>query len=541
MCLPPNDIMAIFSSRKHTDENVNIISAMQTEQVSMSESAPTRLPTMEYDSKRRTLRRTLIPSKEFVISDYVRSRSLVRHGNEEDGWDTSPTGHNDGLGCLHHAAGRSFMLGPGVEPIAHDRVHPPVLDSVAEDGRAHVETFELVNQFLEKPKKARAMSQDLSTLVEAQQPVKPHTNGNDVAKVSTDEHWIISTTVRETAADLASKVQEIIDGTVAVDSKGIAVWDNHLHEIYFFESFLSIARRLDVFVEEDESNSTLRLWGLRKTDKLLANALEQLAVGVTHARRFRGDTNANRNSGLGHDYVCPECTGPVGTDGERVFDLVCGHRYCGPCLIRHFSENEVFPMRCKGDDGRCGRRMELCFLEGCMPYVAYHRTLRRATASFISRSPELFFPCPAQDCAGYFDTSDSGLRACIVCFRQICTTCRTKAHEGRSCSSDRGGTATATVPSERVPSERALQPQSSYPPTVRKHRTSGVQRTFPVWRRSGTSHRLYAIGPPSTTNDKKDHAEHIERAGPRMTCSQSMEQWRPLQSRRGARVNDVMT
>ena len=147
------------------------------------------------------------------------------------------------------------------------------------------------------------------------------------------------------------------------------------------------------------------------------------------------DKGVERKGSLS-DTECPVCmSGP-----EDVILLVCGHSYCKDCFEGQCkaADSLTIPLKCFGDQGKCGKPVTLLELRGNLSSEAYEALLSISFDGHLQKHPDEYQYCPSPDCPMiYAVTTDGATKSCPACMMTICTTCQTVNHDGITCEESR--------------------------------------------------------------------------------------------------------
>ncbi|KAI6160784.1 hypothetical protein EDD17DRAFT_764154 [Pisolithus thermaeus] len=130
------------------------------------------------------------------------------------------------------------------------------------------------------------------------------------------------------------------------------------------------------------------------------------------------------------ETACPICGGDISVP----FHLGCGHVYCVACL-RYFLLSALnapdFPLRCLGNDGRCGVPIPIPTIHRFLPPASFNRLLEAAFTTYLVKHANEFKYCKTPDCTQIYRSTSSeapvSLR-CPSCFSDFCSSCG-KSHE----------------------------------------------------------------------------------------------------------------
>jgi hypothetical protein len=149
------------------------------------------------------------------------------------------------------------------------------------------------------------------------------------------------------------------------------------------------------------------------------------------------DWMSMRNTqGEGQD--CPICM--MSATAPTV--LGCGHVYCTECLTHFFKsalESSTFPLRCSGDENRCGVPIPISQLEKFLHAPKFQELLEAAFHAYIEQNPNVLSPCKTPGCSQLYTRATVGrgdgssVVTCPSCFVAACAACGKNAHQGVSC------------------------------------------------------------------------------------------------------------
>ncbi|KAJ3553961.1 hypothetical protein NP233_g12526 [Leucocoprinus birnbaumii] len=118
--------------------------------------------------------------------------------------------------------------------------------------------------------------------------------------------------------------------------------------------------------------------------------------------------------------------------------LQCGHTWCRPCISQYFQsakEQKTFPLKCLGQDGRCGLKIPIAVAKQVLSGSELEATVTAAFLAHVSARPKEYHFCPTPDCPQvYRTTQQKATLQCPSCLTSICTRCHTEAHDEFQCS-----------------------------------------------------------------------------------------------------------
>ena len=136
---------------------------------------------------------------------------------------------------------------------------------------------------------------------------------------------------------------------------------------------------------------------------------------------------------LGKWQTCPLCLEEL----TQPFTLACRHTYCALCLTRMLTsatDGESTPLRCTGDEGRCGTPIPLPVIERFVPPARLERMLENSFRVYLERHPEELRFCPTTDCTHIYRVSkEPAVVRCPACLAETCSRCYELPHRGPSC------------------------------------------------------------------------------------------------------------
>lgn len=151
------------------------------------------------------------------------------------------------------------------------------------------------------------------------------------------------------------------------------------------------------------------------------SAIEEIEQRLPAARNYNGPT-------------CPICfsapTSPV--------RLQCSHEWCRDCVIAYFraaTEQKTFPLKCLGNDGRCGTKIPIGVAKGVLSGSELQAIVNAAFLAYIQQRPKDYHYCPSPDCPQvYRSTPQKATLQCPACLTSICTRCHSEAHDESQCA-----------------------------------------------------------------------------------------------------------
>ncbi|KAI6112400.1 hypothetical protein EV401DRAFT_2074771 [Pisolithus croceorrhizus] len=106
------------------------------------------------------------------------------------------------------------------------------------------------------------------------------------------------------------------------------------------------------------------------------------------------------------ETACPICGGDISVP----FHLGCGHVYCVACL-RYFLLSALnapdFPLRCLGNDGRCGVPIPIPTIHRFLPPASFNRLLEAAFTTYLVKHANEFKYCKTPDCTQIYRSTSS--------------------------------------------------------------------------------------------------------------------------------------
>ena len=136
------------------------------------------------------------------------------------------------------------------------------------------------------------------------------------------------------------------------------------------------------------------------------------------------------------DSECPVCM----SEPENALSLECGHSYCKDCFQGQCkaADSSSIPLKCFGDQGKCGQPITLLDLGGNLPSESFEALLSISFDGHLQKHPDEYQYCPSPDCPMiYTVTTDGTTKSCPACMTTICTTCQTVNHDGITCEESR--------------------------------------------------------------------------------------------------------
>ncbi|GJE91860.1 hypothetical protein PsYK624_080110 [Phanerochaete sordida] len=133
------------------------------------------------------------------------------------------------------------------------------------------------------------------------------------------------------------------------------------------------------------------------------------------------------------EHTCPICMCPATAPSA----LGCGHVYCTECLthfVRSALEGDAFPLRCSGDEGRCGAPLAIAVLERFLHAGRFQQLLEAAFHAHIAQHPDTLRPCRTAGCTQLYAPLAARVAVqCPACFTRACGACGRAPHAGQSC------------------------------------------------------------------------------------------------------------
>jgi len=153
----------------------------------------------------------------------------------------------------------------------------------------------------------------------------------------------------------------------------------------------------------------------------IKRAVEQIEERLPLAKSYNGP-------------ACPICfsepTSPV--------RLQCGHEWCRGCVAGYFraaTEQKTFPLKCLGNDGRCGTKIPIGVAKEVLSGQELQAIVNSAFLAYIQSRPKDYHYCPTPDCPQvYRTTQQKATLQCPACLTSICTRCHSEAHDEFQCA-----------------------------------------------------------------------------------------------------------
>ena len=133
------------------------------------------------------------------------------------------------------------------------------------------------------------------------------------------------------------------------------------------------------------------------------------------------------------EYTCVICFCDYPDEEVKILPS-CMHAFCLDCLQSFFTNSILsrgpFPITCVGDG--CAEILELSNIQACVDSKTYQDLVNASFSSYVACHGDTYNFCPSPDCPQIF-LVDSGSFTCDCCGAEICTHCKTIAHEGMTC------------------------------------------------------------------------------------------------------------
>lgn len=155
-------------------------------------------------------------------------------------------------------------------------------------------------------------------------------------------------------------------------------------------------------------------------------------------RIFRDAVNEiERGLPTNRDYTGPTCPICFGEPSSPLL-LPCKHTWCRECVahyLRSSAERRLFPVKCLGNEGRCGIKIPIAVAKEVLSAQEVMSLVESAFLSHVQQRPKEYRFCPSPDCPQvYRATPQKAALQCPSCLTSICTRCGFEAHDAYQCA-----------------------------------------------------------------------------------------------------------
>lgn len=157
----------------------------------------------------------------------------------------------------------------------------------------------------------------------------------------------------------------------------------------------------------------------------------------------------------------PGTCGVCWTEATNPLKMQCGHTYCTECFLHQVESvgDHDIPLRCCGNEGKCthvrathsihrrscANSLQLFSIEELqklLPFATFEALLELSFKIHIRTHPAEYQFCATPDCPSVYrintnefnSAEESTMFLCTTCLANICTRCKSVAHEGMTCA-----------------------------------------------------------------------------------------------------------